>query len=101
LWEIRKIRNLKLEIKYMAEEKNKIEELKSEAKKQVGGYILAGFGVVASLAWNEAIKAFIEHLFPLQQDSILAKFIYAVVMTLVLVIVSMYLIKLFQKSDKK
>lgn len=75
-------------------------ELRVQMKEKIVGYIGAGFGVIASLAWNEAIKALIEHLYPLQQDTIWAKFVYAGLMTLVLVIVSFYLIRIFDKKDK-
>lgn len=73
-------------------------QLKSEVQEKVIGYIGAGFGLIASLAWNEAIKALLEYLFPLKQDTIWAKFIYAAAMTLVLVFVTMYLVKIFQRT---
>ena len=38
-------------------------KLKSEFKSQTKGYVLAGLGLVAGLAWNEAIKALIENVF--------------------------------------
>jgi predicted ABC-type sugar transport system permease subunit len=68
-------------------------ELHKEVRERTLGYIVAAFGLVAGLAWNEAIKASIEYLFPLNQNSLLAKFIYAVVITLVVVVVSIYVIK--------
>lgn len=76
------------------------EELKSEIQEKVISYVGAGFGVIASLAWNEAIKAMIEYLFPLKQDTIFAKFLYAGIMTLVLVVVTIYLVKVFKKGNK-
>lgn len=75
-------------------------KLKSEVREKVVGYIGAGLGVIVSLAWNEAIKALIEHLFPLQKDTITAKFIYAGIMTLVLVFVTIYVAKLFSRDEK-
>lgn len=75
------------------------EKLKSEVREKVVGYISAGLGVIVSLAWNEAIKALIEHLFPLQKDTITAKFVYAGIMTLILVLVTVYLVKIFSKLD--
>jgi hypothetical protein len=48
--------------------------LREELKKQTLGYIVGALGLVAGLAWNEAIKAFIEFLFPLSQDTLLVKF---------------------------
>lgn len=68
-------------------------DIKEEAKSRVKGYILAAFGLVAALAWNDAVKALIEEIFPTQTAGILLKFIFALVMTLVIVIVSRYIIK--------
>ena len=75
--------------------KKETEYLRSEVREKVVGYIGAGLGVIVSLAWNEAIKALIEYLFPLKQNGILAKFIYAGAMTMVLVLVSIYLMRVF------
>lgn len=75
--------------------KKESEELKNEVQEKVIGYVGAGLGVIASLAWNEAIKALIEYVFPLKQNTILAKFLYAGAMTLVLIFVTMYLVRIF------
>ena len=60
---------------------------------------MAGMGLVAGLAWNEAIKALIEYLYPLDQNSLLAKFIYAALITVIIVMFSTYLFG--PKEDKK
>lgn len=78
--------------------KKESEGLKNEVQEKVIGYVGAGLGVIASLAWNEAIKALIEYVFPLKQNTILAKFLYAGAMTLVLVFVTMYLVRIFKKK---
>ena len=70
-------------------------------KEKVASYILAGLGIVAALAWNDAIKALIEQWYPLEQDSVLAKLYYAFVMTILIVIVSIVVIKLTKQEDKK
>lgn len=75
-------------------------EIKMQASEKVVSYIGAGFGVIASLAWNEAIKALIEYLFPLKQNGILAKFVYAGVMTLVLIFVTLYLVRIFKLNNE-
>ena len=75
--------------------KKESEEIRNEIQEKVIGYIGAGLGVIASLAWNEAIKALIEYVFPLKQNTILAKFLYAGAMTLVLIFVTMYLVRIF------
>lgn len=80
--------------------KKEKDKIKKEAKKQVLTYITAAFGLVAGLAWNEAIKALIEYIFPLSQNSVWVKFVYAIVMTLVVVIISIYVVKLFKKEEK-
>jgi hypothetical protein len=76
------------------EEKLK-EELKEEftqAPKKVwqksAGYIVAGIGLVVALAWNDAVQALVKVLFPLDTGSVGAKFVYAVVITVVLVLVA-------------
>ena len=74
--------------------------LKLEILDKMSGLMTAGFGLVAALAWNEAIKASIEHFFPLSRNTLLAKFIYAVLMTLVVVIMSVYLARLFKRESK-
>ena len=78
--------------------KKESEEIRNEIQEKVIGYIVAGRGVIASLAWNEAIKALIEYVFPLKQNTILAKFLYAGTMTLVLVFVTLYLVRIFRKK---
>ena len=80
----------------LRDEKDKI---KREVKKQVLAYITAAFGLIAGLAWNEAIKELIDYLFPIS-NSLLAKFIYAIVMTFVVILISLYLVKLFKKEKQ-
>ena len=75
-------------------------KLRLEMSEKIVGYIGAGFGLIASLAWNEAIKAMIEYFFPLKQDTIAAKFIYAGSMTLILIFVTMYLMRILKLHRK-
>jgi len=91
----------------MSENETKAERLKEEAgnlKKEIHqqtlGYILAAFGLVAGLAWNEAIKSFIETLFPVSANSLMIKFIYALLVTLVVVLITVYLSRLFKKDGR-
>ncbi|MBI4836905.1 MAG: hypothetical protein HY813_00655 [Candidatus Portnoybacteria bacterium] len=65
--------------------------MRTRAKNQALGYIVAAFGLVAGLAWNDAIKSLIEYLFPLAQNTLLAKFGYAVLITAVVVTITIYL----------
>jgi hypothetical protein len=76
----------------MEQQPNKIQELKGMVRQQTMTYIMAAFGLVAGLAWNEAIKGLIEYLFPMG-NSLLAKFIYAILITVLVVIISLSLLK--------
>ena len=78
-----------------------IKNVGKEVKESVVGYITAAFGIVAGLAWNEAIKSLIEFLFPLQKNTLLAKFIYAGILTIILVLVTMYLVHLFTSKENE
>jgi len=75
------------------------EGIKKEVRERTLGYILAALGLVAGLSWNDTIKAFIEYLFPLNKNSLLAKLIYSVFITALIVILSFYLTKMFKKKE--
>ncbi len=76
-------------------------EVKRQVKKQLLTYMVASLGLVAGLAWNEAIKGLIEYIFPLSQNTVQAKFLYAILMTLLIVIVSYYLARLMEEKDEE
>lgn len=80
------------ENKQTEQEKNAIREgLKKTSGAfwlKASGYILAGFGLVAALAWNDAIQTFVNTIFTVKSDSIIAKFIYALIITFALVIIA-------------
>lgn len=75
------------------------QKIRREVRIQTVTYILAALGLVAGLAWNEAIKGLIEYFFRTGENSLPAKFIYAILITLIVAIVSMYLIR--YKEEKK
>ncbi|MDP2741569.1 MAG: DUF5654 family protein [bacterium] len=81
--------------------KNGQEKLRKEIKEKTTGYILAALGFVVGLAWNDAIKASIEYLFPLNKDSILAKLIYAFLVTIIIVLATVYFVKSSEKEVEK
>lgn len=54
------------------------------------GYIGAALGLIAGLAWNDAIKSLIESIYP-QSGGIAAKFIYAVAITLFVAVLFYFL----------
>lgn len=64
----------------------------------------SGFGLVAALAWNEAIQSFVQNVieshFP-NQYGILSKLIYAVIITILAVLITYQLSKLVSKWGVK
>ncbi len=80
--------------------KTEAERLKKEVREKTATYITAGLGLVVGLAWNDAIKALIEFAFPATvANGIIAKFGYAAILTLIVVLLSTYLFRI--TTEKK
>lgn len=71
---------------------------KQTIKETSATYLIAAFSLVAGLAWNEAIKAFIEYIFPLDKNTLIAKFSYAVIITLFVILITAYLKRLLDSK---
>ncbi|MEK7132884.1 MAG: DUF5654 family protein [Patescibacteria group bacterium] len=78
-----------------------MDELKNEMGGKVLAYIGGAFGLVAGLAWNDAIKELIQYAFPLATDTLMAKFIYAGLITIVVVVIITYLERIFKSGEDK
>lgn len=61
-------------------------------------YVITGLGVVAALAWNDAIQSLIKFYFPFDQSSVWAKVLYAVIITAAIVVLTVYLTRWFSKK---
>lgn len=85
----------------LKEIKNKSAELESSVREKTVGYITAAFGLVAGLAWNDAVKALIEKLFPGSGGSVFAKFGYALLITAAVVLVTRALMKSASVENKE
>lgn len=72
-------------------------EVSSAVTERMITLLLAGFGFVAALAWNEAVQALVQEIFPLSRNGLAVKFVYAVVITIVLALLSIRLSKLIKK----
>ncbi len=83
--------------KYMGAITSKIKEeqerIRKEAIEKTIGYILAAFGLVAGLAWNEAIKGLIDTFFPLDKNGLVIKFVYAILVTVIVVIATIIFVR--------
>ncbi len=87
----------------MEKKQNQIEKLreeseilKKEIKSKIITYMGAAFGLIAGLAWNDAITSLIDYFFPLSKNSIFAKFIYAFIVTVIVVLISVYLVNILK-----
>jgi uncharacterized membrane protein len=78
--------------------KKEVKETKKAFKEKMVTFILAGFGLVASLAWNEAIKSLVDTLLPQKTSALVGKFVYAILITFVVVFISRYLEKISTKE---
>ncbi len=70
-----------------------------QIRKQALGYILAAFGFVAGLAWNDAIKSLIDIVFPLATDGVVAKFLYAVIATVIVIIATVIGMRMMKEKE--
>ena len=60
--------------------------------------VLAGFGLVAALAWNDAIQTLFSALFP-KSGGVFGKFAYAMLITVIVVIISLQLKRISEKKE--
>jgi ABC-type Na+ efflux pump permease subunit len=74
---------------------------KNQVKDKIVSLIAAAFGLVAALAWNDAVKSLIDYLFPVSNGGLIAKFIYALGVTILAVLLVYYLERIFAKKEEK
>lgn len=76
--------------------KEKVVEIKSQVLTTIATLMTTAFGLIAALAWNEAIKAIILEIFPKQYE-ITGLLIYAVIITTIAVIATVIIGKIIAK----
>ncbi len=76
-------------------------KLTLDVRQQIVGYIVAALSLVAGLAWNDAVKSLIEHFYPGDKTTVLAKGIYAVVLSVVIGLISYFLLRFTMTDEKK
>lgn len=70
-------------------ETKKEKDVKIEFINKVSTLLAAGFGLVAALAWNDAIQSLFK-LIPVKGTEVWAKFFYAIFITIIIVLVVYY-----------
>lgn len=73
--------------------------MKKEVIERFITLIAAAFGFVAALAWNSAIQETFKYFFGIQ-STLIAMFVYAVLVTIIAVIITLWLSKISEKSKK-
>lgn len=92
--------------KFMAKETKKKENrhFHQELLKELITLSTSGFGLVAALAWNEAVQGFVDEYvnrwFP-SQSGVVSKFIYALIITMFAVLITYQLSKLASRWGVK
>jgi uncharacterized BrkB/YihY/UPF0761 family membrane protein len=77
-----------------------IRKTKEEFRKTITTILLGGFGLVAALAWNDAIQTIFNEIFPKESSScVVGKFFYAITITVIVVIISLQLKKISEKQE--
>lgn len=71
----------------MADEEEKSTTLKTEILDKIAALVTAAFGLVAALAWNDAIKAVFKEVFG-DSETIGPMLIYAIIVTIIAVILT-------------
>jgi hypothetical protein len=73
--------------------------LREELRGRTFGYVSAALGLVAGLAWNDAIRAAIEVIFPIAKDTVMVKFLYALLVTIAVVLLIRYIEKFLNRTN--
>jgi ABC-type spermidine/putrescine transport system permease subunit I len=84
----------------MPDDEKKSTTLVQEMLDKFSALITAAFGLVAALAWNEAIKAFFKEFFG-EHETFLPTIIYAIVVTVIAVIITFIVARAISKAKEK
>ncbi len=84
------------------DDQNAKNEFKVQVLETFAALITAAFGLVAALAWNEAIKTSIAAIFPAGGDGeLIGLFIYAIVVTILAIIFAILIANSLKKAKAK
>lgn len=77
----------------------KSDEFKVQLLETFASLITAAFGLVAALAWNDTIKAFIAQIFQ-NDDGLIGMFVYAIIVTVIAVVMTLLISRSLSKAKK-
>ncbi|OHA00412.1 MAG: hypothetical protein A3C07_00990 [Candidatus Sungbacteria bacterium RIFCSPHIGHO2_02_FULL_47_11] len=76
-----------------------IQKARKAIRKKMFGYIAAGLGLIAGLAWNDAIRTLIDYFIPDTGNTIVAKMLYALFVTIIVGLILFYIEKSLDDDD--
>jgi len=76
-------------------------QLRLEILQKITDLVTAGMGLVAALAWNNAIQAIFNRVFPKPGDNIAALTVYALVITIIIVVITVQLSRAVNMAKKQ
>jgi hypothetical protein len=79
---------------------NEKTNLKLEILEKLSGLVTAGLGLVAALAWNDAIQGLFKLIFG-EQSNLLAKFLYALIITILIVLLTINFGRVINKIKER
>jgi len=74
--------------------------MKTEVMEKLSALVTASFGLVAALAWNEAIQKIFKNIFG-TASGILAMLIYATIVTIIAVLATLWIGRIAEKAKNK
>lgn len=82
-------------------EEQKREKLAEQVVDRISTLAIASLGLVAALAWDDSVKSIFQLIFPQAQSNVIAKLIYAFVVTLIAVLVTLFLARSARAAKDK
>lgn len=77
-----------------------LSETKNQIFEKITTLALGAFGLVAALAWNDAIQSIFQTYFGPQQG-VMAKLYYALTVTVIVVLITLWIGRIAHKNDQK
>ena len=84
----------------MADEEEKPKTLKEEVLDKIAALVTAAFGLVAALAWNDAIKTIFKEVFG-EESTIGPMLLYAIIVTIIAVILTIIVARAVANAKNK
>ncbi|MDP3962324.1 MAG: DUF5654 family protein [bacterium] len=85
--------------KYWEKIRDEQRNVRMAVREKMLASITAAFGLIVGLAWNDAVRGAIESFFP-PGEGILLKFVYAIIVTIIVAAFIYYVSKWFSTEDK-